>query len=106
MARLRWKIPGERLPSAADYRPATLSTVRSNLDDVPAINFEEFPAGSFRLHTIEAGETLSAIAQAEYGAADKWRLISDANRSRIVSPDEIFIGQQIKIPTIAVRPPE
>jgi nucleoid-associated protein YgaU len=58
------------------------------------------PAGSAaRTYTVAKGDTLSAIAQREYGAASKWKVIYEANRDKISNPDRIQAGQVLVIPS-------
>lgn len=45
-------------------------------------------------HTVQQGETLSTIAQ-RYGT--NWQAIANANG--IVNPNQIYVGQKLKIPT-------
>jgi len=49
-------------------------------------------------YTIKKGDTLSKIAKREYGNANDWRRIFEANRDTIKDPDKIFPGKTIKIP--------
>ena len=49
-------------------------------------------------YTVKSGDSLSAIAQREYGDANQWRRIYDANRDQIDDPDLIQPGQELKIP--------
>lgn len=49
-------------------------------------------------YTIEKGDTLSKIAKQQYGNANDWKRIFDANRDVIDDPDRIFPGQVIKLP--------
>lgn len=59
------------------------------------------PAGSLereRSYTVVAGDSLSKIAQREYGDASKWRRIYEANKSSIKDPDLIHPGQTFVIP--------
>lgn len=51
-------------------------------------------------YTIEQGDTLSKIAKREYGSADKWDALFDANREVIDHPDRIYPGQTIRIPNL------
>jgi nucleoid-associated protein YgaU len=44
------------------------------------------------------GDSLSKIAKREYGDANKWRTIYEANQDLISDPDLIYPGQQLKIP--------
>lgn len=48
--------------------------------------------------TIEKGDTLSKIAKEQYGDANRWREIFEANREVIEDPDKIYPGQQIRVP--------
>jgi nucleoid-associated protein YgaU len=56
------------------------------------------PAPPLRTYTIKKGDTLSAIAKREYGNAQEWHAIFEANRDIIKDPDKIFPGQIIKLP--------
>ncbi|MDO5647068.1 peptidoglycan-binding protein LysM [Paracoccus sp. (in: a-proteobacteria)] len=49
-------------------------------------------------HTVQKGETLSAIAKKHLGDANKYRLIFDANRPMLSDPDKIYPGQVLRIP--------
>lgn len=49
-------------------------------------------------YEIKSGDTLSAIAKAHYGSANKYHAIFEANREVIKDPDLIFPGQVIRIP--------
>ena len=51
-----------------------------------------------RSYTVVAGDSLSKIAKREYGDAQKWRQIYDANRDQIKDPDLIHPGQVLTIP--------
>jgi nucleoid-associated protein YgaU len=63
------------------------------------------PAGtsgtSARSYTVVAGDSLSRIAKREYGDANAWNRIYDANRDIIKDPDLIYPGQTLKIPAKA-----
>jgi nucleoid-associated protein YgaU len=54
--------------------------------------------GSGRTYTVVKGDSLSKIAKREYGDADKWRTIYEANTDLIKDPDLIYPGQELKIP--------
>ena len=51
-----------------------------------------------RTHVVAAGESLSKIAEQEYGDAKQWRRIYDANRDIVKDPDLIYPGQTLKLP--------
>ena len=50
-------------------------------------------------YTVQKGDTLSAIAKREYGDANEWRRIFEANRDTVEDPDLIHPGQQLTIPS-------
>lgn len=49
-------------------------------------------------HTVKKGETLSAIAKAYLGNANKYNAIFEANRPMLLDPDKIYPGQTLRIP--------
>ena len=51
-----------------------------------------------RFVTVKKGDTLSAIAKAEYGDASKYQKIFEANKPLLSHPDKIFPGQVLRIP--------
>ena len=57
------------------------------------------PADESRYHTVERGETLSAIAKTYYGDASKYPAIFEANRPMLSNPDKIYPGQMLRIPS-------
>ena len=56
------------------------------------------PAGSGTTYTVQAGDTLSAIAKKFLGNANDYMEIFNANRDQLSDPDKIKPGQVLKIP--------
>lgn len=56
------------------------------------------PAEESRYHTVERGDTLSAIAKTYYGDANKYPAIFEANKPMLSHPDKIYPGQMLRIP--------
>jgi len=54
--------------------------------------------GVSRTYTVVKGDSLSKIAKREYGDANKWRAIYEANRDLIKDPDLIYPGQLLNVP--------
>jgi nucleoid-associated protein YgaU len=54
------------------------------------------PAG--RIYVVVKGDTLSQIAEREYGDASRWREIYQANRATIKNPNLIYPGQKLRLP--------
>ena len=52
----------------------------------------------YRIHVVQRGDTLSAIAAANYGSASAFQNIVQANPLVISDPNRIFVGQELKIP--------
>jgi nucleoid-associated protein YgaU len=50
-------------------------------------------------YTVKSGDTLSAIAKAHYGDANKYMTIFEANKPMLTHPDKIYPGQVLRIPT-------
>ena len=65
----------------------------SSTADSPSVG-----AGSGRTYTVKKGDSLSKIAKREYGDAQQWRRIFEANRNIIQNPDLIHPGQVLRIP--------
>ena len=63
----------------------------------PAQAADPAQAGA-RTYTVQAGDTLSGIAQRFYGVADDWHGLYTANDSEISNPGLIFVGQVLRLP--------
>ena len=62
-----------------------------DLDDGPARD-------GGRLVTVRRGDTLSAIAERELGAAARWTDIFHVNRAQLSDPDELAVGMRLMLP--------
>jgi nucleoid-associated protein YgaU len=51
-----------------------------------------------KYHTVQSGDTLSKIAKQEYGDANAYHKIFDANKPMLSDPDKIYPGQVLVIP--------
>jgi LysM repeat protein len=58
----------------------------------------EQPADESRYYTVVKGDTLSAIAKKEYGNANAYMKIFEANKPMLSNPDKIYPGQLLRIP--------
>jgi nucleoid-associated protein YgaU len=54
--------------------------------------------GSGETYVVVKGDSLSKIAKRQYGDANKWRAIYEANKGLINDPDLIYPGQELKLP--------
>jgi len=51
-----------------------------------------------KIHEVKSGDTLSKIAQQEYGNANDWPRIFEANKDVLKDPNKIYPGQKLRIP--------
>lgn len=56
------------------------------------------PEPEATFYTVKKGDTLSHIAKAHYGSANKYMAIFNANRPMLSDPDKIYPGQVLRIP--------
>lgn len=67
---------------------------------VPVIYGPRIVSGylGYRVHVVARGDTLSKIARDNYGDPGKFGLIQRANPQIISDPNQIFVGQVLKVP--------
>lgn len=53
---------------------------------------------TYTKYRVEPGDTLFAIAEAQYRRGDEWPFIFEANRHQITDPNRIFPGQILNVP--------
>jgi nucleoid-associated protein YgaU len=71
---------------------------KADFSDVQSGSSSTAPSGAGRSYTVQKGDSLSKIAKREYGDAQQWRRIYEANRDLIQNPDLIHPGQVFRIP--------
>lgn len=77
-----------RKPDFSDVTTGSASTAPAARESTPQP----------RTYVVAPGDSLSKIAQREYGNANEWRRIYDANRDIIKDPDLIYPGQTLRLP--------
>ncbi len=65
--------------------------------EAAAPSASEAPAAS--PYTVQRGDTLEKIAAKVYGDGNQWRRIYQANRDKLSSPNRIYPGQKLTIPS-------
>lgn len=70
----------------------------ADFSDVEAGHSSTAPTSGERMYVVKSGDSLSKIALREYGNANKWRHIWEANKDKVKDPDLIHPGQELKIP--------
>ncbi len=65
-------------------------------------DFSDVQSGSsstaVKIYEVKSGDSLSKIAKAEYGNANDYMIIFEANRDILKDPNVIHPGQKLKIP--------
>lgn len=94
--------PGEHSPTNSPAPPPANITVGS---PTPATTTQPSPAPSLpasapgsRTYTVQAGDTLEKIAVREYGAADQWTKIYEANAGLLSANQGLKPGMTLQIP--------
>jgi nucleoid-associated protein YgaU len=97
---IRADKPGNQATNPTLQTPSAGQSLPPGMSPPAATPLSPMPAGTAgaRTHTVETGDTLSAIAKRYYGNAGKYMKIFEANRNLLKDPDEIFPGQKLNIP--------
>lgn len=56
------------------------------------------PGDEAKFYTVQKGDNLSKIAEAQYGKANRYNDIFEANKPMLKHPDKIYPGQVLRIP--------
>jgi len=83
-------------PAPMAEEPKRFEKLREAL--APLIPKEEKPEPVTQTYIVEKGDTLGEISFKMYGTSKKWRLIYEANRNTLKSPNRIVVGQKLMIP--------
>ena len=91
-------MPNPPNPNPKGPRP-NFSDVSSGSSSAPSMPNNQ-PVEREVKYTVQSGDSLSKIAQQQYGDGKKWRAIFEANRDQISNPDLIHPGQVLTIPSV------
>ena len=80
---------------SAEEREKVILAV-GNVEGVAEVEADEVEEAVF--HTVEKGDTLSAIAKKTLGNANRYPEIFEANKPMLTHPDKIYPGQVLRIP--------
>lgn len=58
------------------------------------------PEPEAKFYTVKSGDTLSQIAKSQYGNANKFPVIFEANKPMLDDPNKIYPGQVLRIPQL------
>ncbi len=74
------------------------TAVVGSAQDQPTMPPSSQPGQQTQFHTVEKGDTLSAIAKQVYGDASAYNRIFEANKPMLKDPNKIYPGQVLRIP--------
>jgi nucleoid-associated protein YgaU len=113
-ARRRWLEEAMNLDDKVQYRPATLSRIAKDLENLEKEKYGLGPKyqgtvdhSDDVMYEVRPKDTLSEIAKRHYDDAKKFDLIFQANLNKIDNPNRIYPGQLLRIPkavAMAKRP--
>jgi nucleoid-associated protein YgaU len=95
--------PATAVPLPATAARPPLATAAPPATPLPAPSPSPSPPPTGRTYTVRTGDTLSGIATQVYGDADQWRIIFEANRDRMSAPEQLQVGQDLRIPPLPAR---
>lgn len=84
-------------PDFSNVKGGNSSTASSSTPDFSNVQSGGSSTAT-RIYEVKSGDSLSKIARKEYGDANAWKAIFEANKDLIKDPDKIFPGQKLKIP--------
>jgi len=87
-------------PDFTNVRSGGTSTAAAPASE-PQADGDSSPVGSADTDTyyvVAKGDTLSSIASGQYGDAQQWGRIYEANRDLIKDPELIYPGQRLRLP--------
>jgi nucleoid-associated protein YgaU len=89
------KIKVAHAAAAAAPAPSAAAVVTGG---APAPAAASAAPAATKIHVVEKGDTLGAIAKKYYGKAGAYMKIFEANRDVLDDPDKIKPGQKLRIP--------
>jgi nucleoid-associated protein YgaU len=83
--------------------PPDFSNVKSGgSSNAKPTDFSDVQSGgsstATKVYVVVSGDSLSKIAKREYGDANAWNRIFEANKDILKDPNKIYPGQKLKIP--------
>jgi nucleoid-associated protein YgaU len=87
-------------PAAVPTRAPVPPTVARPVLEIPSAVPSPSPSAvaGGQTYTVRDGDSLSSIAGQVYGDASEWRVIFEANRDQLNSPEALRVGMAIRIP--------
>lgn len=94
------------VPSTKTCAPQTTEpTFVSESVSAETIAPEAAPCGTFEKYTVQKNDTLQKISQKFYGTTKNWYKIYKANQDVLKTPNKVYPGQVINIPSEGLKAP-
>ena len=93
-------VDGDKVTVAGDVDQETKEKVIvavGNVEGVVQVD-DQMAGAEPKLHTVEKGDTLWAVAQKALGDGSRYNEIFEANKPMLSDPDKIYPGQVLRIP--------
>lgn len=90
-------VKGGGSPDFSNVKGGSSSTAKSDTPDFSNVQGGGSSTAT-KIYVVKSGDSLSKIARNEYGNANEWKRIFEANTDILKDPDKIFPGQKLKIP--------
>ena len=90
-------VKGGGSPDFSNVKGGGSSTAKSDTPDFSNVQGGGSSTAT-KIYVVKSGDSLSKIARNEYGNANEWKRIFEANTDILKDPDKIFPGQKLKIP--------
>lgn len=81
-------------------RPDTRAWQPPAVVEEPEPALSPLPSQPLATYTVEKGDTLEKISEKFYGTTRKWRRIYEANQDVLRSPNRVYPGQKLTIPSL------
>ncbi len=93
---IRAAVPNEQIKNEVWSRIKGVDPVHADLTaDILIDSSLKVPEN---VYEVVSGDTLSKVAKQFYGDANKYMKIFDANKDQLTNPDQIKVGQKLRIP--------
>ncbi len=88
------------LPPLMNSAELSKTTDSVSAKDLENGSQHEFDDGQFSEYTVRYGDTLSHIAERFLGSQKRFQEIYDINRDRLSAPDQLKVGEAIRVPRL------
>ncbi|MFH0878397.1 MAG: LysM peptidoglycan-binding domain-containing protein [Lentisphaerota bacterium] len=89
---------GQPVQAEKPDAPASVAAASAASVQAPPVPSPKPAQPAVQTYVVQSGDTLSSISTRMYRDPTKWKVIYDANRNVLVSPQSVKVGQTLMIP--------